>query len=78
MDLPWKPHFGIVCSCGAACVSELTTPEQVKIAQQDSVLALRSLSAEDQKASADFYAKHKEMGHDPEPQLMSLSALPKA
>jgi hypothetical protein len=77
-NLPYKPHFGVHCEqCGAACLTELT-PEQLAIARRDPSAALRSLSAEDQKECAEFYALHEKMGHSPEPVLMELAPLPRS
>ncbi len=78
MDLPWKRHFGVECSCGAAWVTELVTRDQVEAAEKDPVLALRSLSREDQVVAADFYVEHKKLGHTPRPALVAIAALPKA
>jgi hypothetical protein len=79
MDLPWKRHFGVECpTCKTACVTELVTQEQIDAADKDPVLALRSLSEEDQQEAAKFFEEHKKMGHNPVPTLVAIAPLPKA
>ena len=75
MDLPWKRHFGITCSCGKACAFEVTR-EQTALPNPTEIL--RSLSPDDQQACARFYAEHQALGHDPQPDLIDLAPLPES
>jgi hypothetical protein len=78
MDLPWKAHFGITCSCGKAWAVELLTQEAIDTAKKDPVLALRALADDDKADAAAFYSEHKKMGHSPEPSVIGLAPLPKS
>ena len=79
MDLPFKPHFAIVCSCGEGCTSERSlTSAELAAAEKDFVVALRMLPPDEQRAAVAFYTKHKDLGHTPEPRLMGLAPLPVA
>ena len=77
MDLPFKPHFSIHGTCGAAIAHELT-PEQYTTAEKDPVDALRLLPMDDRKAFANFYKEHEKMGHEPEPRLVGIAPMPVA
>lgn len=75
MDLPWKKHFGITCSCGKACVTEIAR-EQAEIEEPTEIL--RTLSPEDRLACAEFYSEHRALGHDPQPNLVDIATMPQA
>lgn len=77
VDLPYKKHFGVQCSCGQACVVEVTG-EQAAAADKDPVLGLRALAREDQEAMVEFFDEHKEQGHTPEACLLGIAEMPKA
>lgn len=79
MDLPFKPYFTIQCSCGVACApNSAFTPDQLKEAEKDPVIALRMLAPEDQRAMVVFYDEHQKLGHVPEPRLIALAPVPSA
>lgn len=79
MDLPFRPHFTITCSCGEACAAERSfSADELSRAQTDPVIALRMLPPAEQRAAAMFYDAHKKRGHSPEPRLVGLAPLPKA
>jgi len=78
MDLPWKRHFGVKCSCGQACLVELQTKELVEAAERDATIALRLLPRDDQVAMVDFWLRHHKLGHEPEPTLAEIAPLPKS
>ena len=79
MDLPFKPHFTITCSCGVSCASGHSfSPEELKKAETDLVIALRILPADDQQALVRFFDEHRRLGHSPEPRLVGFAPLPTA
>ena len=71
-----KPHFGIKCSCGEACVSEITE-EQARLVEVDPVVGLGMLSPKDLEGVLDFWGKHSTLGHKPEPTLCEIGPLGK-
>lgn len=73
-DFKGKPHFGVKCSCGRACVSEITE-EQAAMVKLDPVIGLRVLSPEDQQGLGDFWARHSALGHELEPTLCEIGPL---
>jgi len=75
VDLPWKRHFGIVCSCQKGSVVEVTR-EQASM--KDPTDILTSLPIEDQQDMAMFYAEHLAMGHELRPDFVDIAPLPKS
>jgi len=63
-------RFGLMCSCGEACMSEPLTDAQMAVCERDAVAGLHELTEKDRETVVRFYVNHDRRGHELVPSVV--------